>query len=1254
MENNQEGFFTTPSNPPRNTKKTIFYPENSFATTYPLILSPIEKPTFYYVNNPEDMQKFSKLLGIDCRPNTTTYEILNYPKNSGSIVNNNNGTFTFDPGNDFKNLARGKTRQVSFNFKITNANGVENTEVATITVTGTQGKPKAQVANLTRQEKTNGAITASFSSTKLEEGESEDFYITEVAALKYHPEQKKRCYGIFTDKNKTTSKIKAQQKYLGTYLGIRETISSEKEYVYGFDVSSKGKNQIINAENLCNYLAFANHSFDSNCAAYLRKEIDLENEVDFYLKDSINSHEQLLATYQGYFSAANVKMVFLDKTDDWRVPDNRILDQRHLYADSELILKNDIAVKLGIKHSTAFVATKLFVAVANQDYTEVEKLLKTDNPEQPTYALERDPNNSQQFIVSPLYKQQNITPLMLACVLGSKELVKLLLKRRGNVNRCGLHSGNSLLLLTFDGLADTATQLEIAKEIVAYKPFLQTVNGNNESIIHYAIKNQRLDILKFVIQALQKDTKTQDNLLDLIFLHTEGDLLFKCLTDPRYIEYFNLLKQLVPKNWHNNFCIFPDILNKIISETKIDRLEKVLDNFNTNFDIYKDKQLMKIVKERLTARSELEPQNTQLSALTTKITQMKPTKNSSSNKAPASTKMTANKRKTSEETENTHQSNNNDEPSPTTSKKKKQALNTATSSKKTNNNQESTPTKALNKKRKIFNETENFEDPTDQTSIQFKTPLNKRRKAIQARTFSDEELETQIIKNLPNILELKKQIKRQDKFFHYNTKEDGNRYLSLVYQISPPDNCIFSEDKEAFWKAILKYLKNTYDLDTYENDITKYSHHVLCIDNSGLWQKQYLFTFSAAGNNKIHFIHPEQATPGSVFLKFGLAEKLTKALLSKTEKESEKTATKSQNPPLISKKDASEIDLNAHIKKGYSEFVALREKHHKPTDKKLPYYVKRKKQYLSYVYVIPPIDHESNEQRDLFSQMIFRHLSSHTGKVFPEDILRIDSAGKWEEANPFKSKSTAGTLHFIEKTDAEIGSVIVKGRSANYLYNQFKNTLKNANTGNKNIQQSSNKNTSDQEIDTVTDTVDKTTSAKKPTNNISVPELVAPPAPLLTSSAKTNNPTTERLPQTVDLTPPNTAQLTEASNLTAPSSPSFSQLSSSASILLELSETDQKNKEKELKQKKQTILDKIKKAKTKQQDLKTYTEKTTEKITWYQNLLRKEKKVTDAQEELRKIKESNSQAKRELEIKLQELESAKEAYEKSSDLRPTS
>ncbi|CAN0584942.1 unnamed protein product, partial [Laminaria digitata] len=68
---------------------------------------------------------------------TLSYSIVSSPS-EGSVANNGDGTFSFDPGADFQDLAQGETRDVTFGYSATDSRGaVSSSGLVTVTVTGT-------------------------------------------------------------------------------------------------------------------------------------------------------------------------------------------------------------------------------------------------------------------------------------------------------------------------------------------------------------------------------------------------------------------------------------------------------------------------------------------------------------------------------------------------------------------------------------------------------------------------------------------------------------------------------------------------------------------------------------------------------------------------------------------------------------------------------------------------------------------------------------------------------------------------------------------------------------------------------------------------------------------------------------------------------------------------------------------------------------------------------------------------------------
>ncbi|WP_413205424.1 tandem-95 repeat protein [Rhodospirillum sp. A1_3_36] len=66
---------------------------------------------------------------------TLTFGIISQP-NAGVVVNNGNGTFSFDPNGDFEDLAEGESQTVSFSYYVLDEHGAINMATATMTILG--------------------------------------------------------------------------------------------------------------------------------------------------------------------------------------------------------------------------------------------------------------------------------------------------------------------------------------------------------------------------------------------------------------------------------------------------------------------------------------------------------------------------------------------------------------------------------------------------------------------------------------------------------------------------------------------------------------------------------------------------------------------------------------------------------------------------------------------------------------------------------------------------------------------------------------------------------------------------------------------------------------------------------------------------------------------------------------------------------------------------------------------------------------
>ena len=108
-----------------------------------------------------------------------SFTVLTQPT-EGVVINHDDGTFSFNPGSDFQDLAEGETRSVTFTYAAVDDSGAANATsvpaTVTMTVTGSNDRPSAQVVAVTATED-GAAVTGSFVVTDADSTDSHSFTV---------------------------------------------------------------------------------------------------------------------------------------------------------------------------------------------------------------------------------------------------------------------------------------------------------------------------------------------------------------------------------------------------------------------------------------------------------------------------------------------------------------------------------------------------------------------------------------------------------------------------------------------------------------------------------------------------------------------------------------------------------------------------------------------------------------------------------------------------------------------------------------------------------------------------------------------------------------------------------------------------------------------------------------------------------------------------------------------------------------------
>ncbi|WP_372832414.1 Ig-like domain-containing protein [Pontibacterium sp.] len=109
--------------------------------------------------------------GTDADGDTLSYSITSeLPEGQGTIVNNNDGTFTFQPGDDFKSLTEDEIKDVTFTYTATDSAGYTSEEAtATIAISGIDHTPEAAAAHGIGTED-DATITGTLTATDVDGG----------------------------------------------------------------------------------------------------------------------------------------------------------------------------------------------------------------------------------------------------------------------------------------------------------------------------------------------------------------------------------------------------------------------------------------------------------------------------------------------------------------------------------------------------------------------------------------------------------------------------------------------------------------------------------------------------------------------------------------------------------------------------------------------------------------------------------------------------------------------------------------------------------------------------------------------------------------------------------------------------------------------------------------------------------------------------------------------------------------------------
>nr|WP_321484326.1 Ig-like domain-containing protein [uncultured Cohaesibacter sp.] len=108
-----------------------------------------------------------------------SYSLVDQP-GEGSVVMHSDGSYTFDPGQDFQDLSLHESRTVTFEYSAKDSSGQSGTGTVTIEVRGTNDAPTAiEISNSSFDENASGAVIGTLSTTDVDTNDSHTYSVND-------------------------------------------------------------------------------------------------------------------------------------------------------------------------------------------------------------------------------------------------------------------------------------------------------------------------------------------------------------------------------------------------------------------------------------------------------------------------------------------------------------------------------------------------------------------------------------------------------------------------------------------------------------------------------------------------------------------------------------------------------------------------------------------------------------------------------------------------------------------------------------------------------------------------------------------------------------------------------------------------------------------------------------------------------------------------------------------------------------------
>ena len=186
---------------------------------------------------------------------------------------------------------------------------------------------------------------------------------------------------------------------------------------------------------------------------------------------------------------------FLKSIDNWRESHDIFNDHADFYCPSPKIMASSLVAFFKLDPDQLFAIPNIEKLTQESNH-----LTGSSNIDIPllSYAHNGD--------LLPQYQQENITPLLIACWEGRKEIVQALLYRGANPNIQSSIQGYSALHLVISAPYDLSRKIDLIHILVQHNAILVLKDKNNDIILNLALRNKDVELTRFLLQKYEETT----------------------------------------------------------------------------------------------------------------------------------------------------------------------------------------------------------------------------------------------------------------------------------------------------------------------------------------------------------------------------------------------------------------------------------------------------------------------------------------------------------------------------------------------------------------------------------------------------------------------------------------------------------------------------------------------------------------------------------------------------------------------------